>query len=70
LKRIRRTFSLAHGEIVYVGDETRDLRAAQKAGIPSVGVTWGFNNKKSLAAFKPALLADEPKDLLQLTMRK
>lgn len=66
LKGIRRTFSLDHSEIAYVGDETRDMRAAQKAGIPGIGVTWGFNNAQSLEAFKPALLIDAPHGLLRL----
>lgn len=32
-------------EAVYVGDETRDTESANKAGIPSIAVTWGFNNR-------------------------
>lgn len=33
---------------IYVGDELRDIRACQKAGIPIIAVTWGLNSKKSL----------------------
>lgn len=33
---------------LYVGDELRDIRACQKAGIPIIAVTWGLNSKESL----------------------
>ncbi|HLB58081.1 MAG TPA: HAD hydrolase-like protein, partial [Gammaproteobacteria bacterium] len=51
-------------ETFYIGDETRDIQAAKKNHIYSIAVTWGFNNKKVLAAEKPDFLIDNPKELL------
>ncbi len=44
---------------VYVGDETRDIHAAKKAGFYSVGVTWGYNNHESISSLKPDLVIQE-----------
>jgi phosphoglycolate phosphatase len=66
LKAIRKTFSLASEELLYIGDELRDVKASQKAGIPIAAVTWGFNSRQSLAASKPDYLFDRPSDFLSL----
>lgn len=66
LKAIRKTFSLRSEEILYVGDELRDVKASQKAGIPIAAVTWGFNSRESLAAEKPEFLFNHPTDFLRL----
>ena len=31
-------------EVIYVGDETRDIKAAKKSKIKVVAVSWGFNS--------------------------
>lgn len=66
LKAIRKTFSLKPDEMLYVGDELRDVKASQKAGIPIAAVTWGFNSRESLAALQPDYLFDQPTDFLRL----
>ncbi len=66
LRAIRRTFSLEHSEMIYIGDELRDIKAAQKAGIPHAAVSWGFNSRESLAEAKPTYLFDHPKELFQI----
>jgi phosphoglycolate phosphatase len=66
LKAIRKTFSLRTEEILYIGDELRDVRASQKAGVPIAAVTWGFNSRESLAAASPDFLFDQPSDFLRL----
>lgn len=69
LKAIRKTFSLRNEELLYVGDELRDVKASQKAGIPIAAVSWGFNSRESLAASKPDYLFDRPADFLSLLDR-
>ena len=66
LRAIRKTFSLRHDEMLYIGDELRDVKASQKAGIPVAAVTWGFNSHESLAAESPEYLFTQPKDFLRL----
>lgn len=66
LKAIRKTFSLRSEQLLYIGDELRDVKASQKAGIPVAAVTWGFNSRESLAAEFPDYLFDHPADFLRL----
>ena len=66
LKSILRTFSLEPDEMLYVGDELRDVNACQKVGIPIAAVTWGFNAKEALVKSKPDFLFDDPQQLRDL----
>ncbi len=66
LRAIRKTFSLRHEEILYVGDEIRDVKASHKAGIDCAAVTWGFNSRDSLTAAEPKHILDEPVQLLDV----
>jgi phosphoglycolate phosphatase len=58
-------YSLASDECVYVGDETRDVEAARKAGMRSAAVTWGFNSRELLEKSRPDFLIDRPGELLE-----
>ncbi len=66
LRAIRKTFSLKNDELLYIGDELRDVKASQKADVPVAAVSWGFNSRQSLAASKPTYLFDRPSDFLIL----
>ncbi|WP_338441116.1 HAD-IA family hydrolase [Synechococcus elongatus IITB4] len=55
--------------VMYVGDETRDVEAARQVGLIAVAVTWGFNDRRSLAAVRPDWLLETPADLLQAVTR-
>ena len=57
------------GSMVMIGDEIRDLDAAQEAGIDSIGVGWGFNSEESLAKAGATATVTEPADLLKLLIR-
>lgn len=54
---------------IYVGDETRDIEAAEKAGIPIISVSWGYSPKEILLAFNPPILLDDPRQLLEYLRR-
>lgn len=62
LKRER----LDPAEVVYVGDEARDVEAARAAGVRAVAVGWGYNSAERLARAEPDYLLDQPSELLAL----
>ena len=62
-KKINRT------DIIYIGDETRDIRSAQKSKISVVAVAWGFNSKQVLAKQQPEFLVEQPVQLLEAIAR-
>lgn len=35
-------------KLVYIGDELRDAKAAKKAGVPFLGVSWGYDKPEEL----------------------
>lgn len=66
LRAIRRTFSINLSEMIYIGDEVRDVKAAQKAGVEVAAVTWGFNSKKALEGCLPDYIFSSPHEMLVL----
>jgi phosphoglycolate phosphatase len=66
LRRILREQKLSVGEVIYVGDELRDIEAAQQLDMDIIAVSWGANNKKALAALSPTYLIDQPAKLISL----
>ncbi len=66
LKAIMRTFTLEAKDVVFAGDEARDLKAARKAGVAGAGVLWGANSKKALKLYEPKWILERPADLLDL----
>jgi phosphoglycolate phosphatase len=56
--------SLEH--TVMVGDSETDVRTAKNAGIPCIGVTWGFRCREVLRNEGADFLIDTPRELLTL----
>lgn len=52
-------------QAVYVGDSDVDLMTAKNAGIPCIGVSWGFRGRDFLEKNGADMIADEPKELLK-----
>ena len=52
--------------VLYVGDETRDIIAAQKSKIKMVAVGWGFNSALVLSQYHPDFLIEQPPELLKV----
>ena len=51
---------------IYVGDSETDVRTAQNAGIPCVGVTWGYRGRKVLIEAGADYLIDTPGELMSI----
>ena len=53
-------------EVIYVGDETRDIEASKKANVKICSVTWGFNSEEALAKENPDFLIHHPRELVEI----
>ncbi|HHU73452.1 MAG TPA: HAD family hydrolase [Clostridiales bacterium] len=53
-------------QTIYVGDSETDVRTAKNAGLPCIGVTWGFRSRQVLRDEGADYLIDTPKELLTL----
>jgi phosphoglycolate phosphatase-like HAD superfamily hydrolase len=65
IKSVIKKYRLNKNEAVYVGDEVRDIEAAEKSGIRSISVSWGFNTKKLLQRHSASTIVNTPQELLQ-----
>ena len=66
LRRIMRRHRLLPEEILYVGDETRDVEAAHSQGLAVAAVSWGFSDRTALEAQGPTFLVDTPEELYRI----
>lgn len=69
LRSVLRARRLKKEETVYVGDETRDVDAAQKSGIDMIAVAWGANSADVLASLQPRFLIHHPHELLRILQK-
>jgi phosphoglycolate phosphatase len=63
LRRYLAIHRLSPSQVIYVGDEVRDLVAARRAGLRAVAVTWGADLESMLGAHQPAGLVRHPSEL-------
>jgi phosphoglycolate phosphatase len=57
---------LDRSNILYIGDEVRDIEAAKKIKLKIVSVTWGFNSKEILEQNKPDYIISKPSELRKI----
>jgi phosphoglycolate phosphatase-like HAD superfamily hydrolase len=69
MKGLLTTYQLEPEQGLMVTDTTSDLRAANSAGVKSIAVTWGFENKQRLQQTKPDEIVENPENLEQ-TIKK
>lgn len=57
---------VAKGRVLYVGDSGVDMQTAAAAAIRSVGVTWGFRERRELEQTGAQHIVDVPGEILNL----
>lgn len=66
VKRLMKQQKMLTDEVWLVGDETRDIEAANKAGVKSIGVTWGFHPGEVLRTKNPTVVVNKPLEILKV----
>lgn len=66
LRKLLREHNLEKENAIYVGDEVRDVQAAQAVKLRVVAVSWGFARLAGLEARKPTALAKDSADLMKI----
>lgn len=64
LKKMCHRYQINPSEVVYVGDEDRDVIASQKIKIKNIAVTWGYNSEKRLRKVNPDYIVNSPKEII------
>lgn len=57
-------FVLPAGDFLYVGDSGVDMKTGRAAGIFTVGVLWGFRDRKELVENGADAVISKPLELL------
>ncbi|TDQ40409.1 HAD-IA family hydrolase [Aureibacillus halotolerans] len=66
LRKFLRQKQLSPKEVLYIGDEERDIFACKETGIDIAAVTWGFEGYEQLYQHKPRYLFTSPSELGRL----
>jgi phosphoglycolate phosphatase len=66
LRRILKAERVPREEVIYIGDELRDIEAARKARIACAAVGWGWHVPDMLEEAKPTAMLRSPAELLPL----
>lgn len=66
LRRLLRRKHYNRQNVWMVGDEVRDVRAAKRAGVNSIAVSWGIQDLSILEKFEPTYTAGSLKELHRL----
>lgn len=66
MKKIIKKEKLNVNDVLYVGDEIRDIHAAKNTGVDIASVAWGYNTVESLKKQKPNYLIYEPSELIDI----
>ena len=64
INQVIREHQLYRSDVIYVGDETRDIRSARKSNVGIIAVSWGFNSASVLEKHEPDYLVQTPQQLL------
>lgn len=65
-RRVLRRAGVAPGEVLAIGDETRDIEAARRCGIRAGAVGWGYAHPSALSALAPDISFASPSAVTDL----
>lgn len=66
IKKLLTTNGLTQTEVLYVGDEIRDIMACNKLGIKIIWVNWGYDLLEMAKDGRPDYIALSPQDILPI----
>ncbi|WP_232311154.1 HAD-IA family hydrolase [Robertmurraya korlensis] len=68
ISRFLNNHKLQASEMVYVGDESRDIIACKRIGVKVIWVGWGFDAEEIVTLHKPDYLVYSPHELENLLL--
>ncbi|WKY46292.1 HAD hydrolase-like protein [Eubacteriaceae bacterium ES3] len=70
IRKVMRWSRIKPEEMLYVGDETRDIEACQKVGVDVAAVEWGYNSPSALKQCNPTYMIDDLWNLIEIVKKK
>lgn len=66
IRKFLRTHRLTTADVMYIGDELRDIVACRKVGVTMTWVSWGLNSFEAVKEADPDYRAFKPEDILKI----
>jgi phosphoglycolate phosphatase len=66
IKTLLHQLKIGLQEVIYIGDEHRDIEACKKANIKIIAVKWGLDPTALLKKAKPDYIVDSPADIIKV----
>lgn len=66
INKIIKNRKLSKDEVLYIGDEQRDIQACKRCGIKMVWVEWGFDSLETIKDEKPDFIVSKPNEILKI----
>jgi phosphoglycolate phosphatase len=66
IKRFLKMHRLTSSQVIYVGDEERDVIACRKSGIPIIWVGWGYDAPEVVRPAQPDFMVQAPAEILSV----
>lgn len=70
IKKVMRKRKLSNEDILYVGDEIRDIKSSHNMKVHIASVDWGYNTRESLERNRPDYIIEEPEELIQILKKE
>jgi phosphoglycolate phosphatase len=70
IKQVLRKRGMRSKDVLYIGDEVRDIEACKKLDVPIIAVTWGYDSISLLSNAYPDFLVKEPRDIIAFVKAK
>lgn len=64
IKKFLKARKLRNAEMIYVGDEVRDIIACKKNAVPVIWVSWGYDAVENVKKANPDYMVDNPDEIL------
>lgn len=61
-----RKFKLSKDNVIYIGDELRDIVSCKKCGVRVIAVTWGYDSADLLKSYAPDYLVNTPMEIAEI----
>lgn len=68
INRLISKLGVKKDEVIYIGDECRDIEACKKIGIKVISVLWGFDPKELLEKAEPNFIVSKPNEISEIIM--
>ncbi|WDV08243.1 HAD-IA family hydrolase [Lysinibacillus irui] len=66
MKKFLKESNVHSSDVLYIGDEQRDIVACKKAGVPIAWVEWGYDAKEVVKNEEPEYRVATPQEILEI----